>query len=115
VLNDAAAVTARVLELHENQKELRPVVEVYRADEPAFTIAVGGPETVLTFNQTVHGPYFISLGAPHRDGDSPLFCHGKQGIDHPAKNLVSWDKGLKALADFLESLQRAKSISWEQL
>lgn len=111
------AVLELVKRLHATERDLRPVVEVLKlpSESPSLSIAVGHEETVLTFEETSNPPYYISLGEPTRDGMSPLFIHGGQGIDHLARNLVPWDLGLEALVQFLTTEKRPCAIDWERL
>jgi len=103
--------------LHGRDWSIRPVVEVARGVEggPSMSIVVGGDETVVTFEKSADPPYYISLGDPTRDGVSPMFFHGGQGIDQLARNLVPWEHGRGVLVEFLASGKRSERIEWEQL
>jgi hypothetical protein len=92
------------------------VVEVMPASaERSMSIALGGDETVLTYEETAEPPYWISLGDRSRAGTTPLYVHGGQGIDHLARNLVPLRIGLAALGAFLEGGHRPSWIDWEKL
>jgi hypothetical protein len=103
--------------LHANERSVRPVVEVMKwpSEIPSLSIAVGGEETVLTFEESSSPPHHISLGESLREGTSPMFIHGGQGIDHLARNLVPWNLGFKGLSQFLKTEKRPDAIDWERL
>jgi hypothetical protein len=111
------AVLEWVKRLHATERDVPPVVEIMKlpGEGPSLSIAVGHEETVLTFEETLDPPYYISLGETTRDGIGPLFIHGGQGVDHAARNLVAWDLGLEALLQFLTTGKRPCAIDWEQL
>ena len=111
------AVIEWVSLLHANEGSVRPVVEIMKlpSESPSLSIAVGHEETVLTFEESSSPPYYISLGEESREGTSPMFIHGGQGIDHLARNLVPWELGLKALLQFLTTEKRPGAIGWERL
>ncbi len=113
--DDAAAVLETVRRLHVAARKPRPIVEILREPEgsPAIGLAVGGPESVLTFQATDDPPYYVSLGNPEREGESDPLCHGMQVIEHLARNLVPWKAAFEALEEFLRSEARPTNVEWE--
>jgi len=111
------AVLDLVKRLHATERDVPPVVEIMKlpGEGPSLSIAVGHEETVLTFEDTLDPPYYISLGETTRDGIGPLFIHGGQGVDHSARNLIPWDLGLEALLQFLTTGKRPCVVNWEEL
>lgn len=117
IFDNAELAINYIDQLHDHERDLRPVVEVTRlaAGAPSLSIAVGGGETVVTFEQSPDPPYYISSGDSSRDGVSLMFFHGGQGIEHLAKNLIPWELGRRVLMQFLTSEERPDQIEWEKL
>ena len=103
--------------VHGQERRLRPVIEILSEPTgfPSFSLAVGGDESVLTFEHSIDPPYFISLGDAAGTGPSPLFFHGGQGVDHLARNLVPFAAAIEAAEEFLTTGERPKCVDWEQL
>lgn len=117
VVDDDAAVLASIQRLHSSGVSPRPIVEVLRLPNgyPSIGLATGGLESVVTFQATNDPPYFISVGDVNRVGDTDALCHGKQVIEHLARNLVAWENALTALQQFLTTCERPKTLKWEAL
>ena len=104
-------------DVHSRERSLRPVVEILKrpSDSPSLSIVVGGDETVVTYEGSIDPPYFISIGDSERQGLSQPFFHGRQGVEHLAKNLVPFASALRAVSEFLEEGGRPTALSWERL
>src|SRR5262245_39875345 len=71
----------------------------------SMTMAVGGDETVLTFDYGHRNPpYYASKGASEND-DPILTCYltFQHHSEFPRKNVIPYDDGAKAVAQFLNS------------
>lgn len=76
-------------------------------------LGVGRSLTVLTYQDSLDPPYFISLGDPARGGVE-WFCYGNERTEYMAKNLIPYDQGVDVLRFFIEYNSRSDSIVWEQ-
>src|SRR5438552_2853252 len=66
------------------------LVEFYDpASGRALAIGVGRDSTVLTYQDSLDPPYFLSLGDPLTKGVE-WFCYGNERTEYMAKNLVSY-------------------------
>jgi hypothetical protein len=92
-----------------------PMVEFSSTEsETSLSIGVGRDGTVVTFNESLDPPYYISLGDLTRTGVK-TFCWGKQETEYLARNIVSAPEGKTALAHFLTHLNRPPNLRWEKL
>jgi len=92
-----------------------PMVEFSATEgEMSLTLGVGRDLTVVTFNESLDPPYYISLGDPSKTGVI-TFCWGKQETEYLASNMVSVIEGRKALEHFLAHLSRPPNLKWEKL
>jgi hypothetical protein len=83
-------------------------------DGPSFGIGLGRSMTVLTFQETLDPPYFISLGDRQRDGVE-WFCYGNERTEYLAANLISIEQGLAAVKHFVENGTKPQDCDWEML
>jgi len=92
-----------------------PMIEFSVPDrEMSLTLGVGRSDTVLTFNESLEPPYFISLGNSAEIGVI-TFCWGNQETEYLKRNSVPFAKGLEALSFFLNHLSRPPNLDWERL
>ena len=81
----------------------------------SLTIAVGGDETVLTFDYGHRNPpYYASKGASVSD-EPFLTCYltFQHHSEFSRKNVIPYHDGAKAVAQFLNSGNLPTCISWE--
>jgi hypothetical protein len=112
-----------------NAEEVMSVVEGIRAADPeppvmveishtdcpgrAFTIGLGRADTVVTYQESVDPPYFISKG--ESVSDVVMFCWGNEWTEYLGRNVVPLDVGLAALRQFLAEAGRPTAVPWETL
>jgi hypothetical protein len=83
----------------------------------SITMVVGGAETVLTFDyEHRNPPYYISKGAFDRD-EPFLTCYltFQHHTEFSRKNVIPYDDGAKAVAQFLDSGTLPANITWEAI
>jgi hypothetical protein len=91
------------------------LVEFYDSESGrSLGLGVGRPLTVVTYQDSLDPPYFISLGDKERLG-TEWFCYGNEQTDYLATNLVPISQGKSALRHFLVSRSRPDNLSWERL
>lgn len=114
---DDAAVLSEVWRLHAAAGTPRVVVEVLREPGgfPSLSLAVGGSESLVTYQATNDPPYFISVGDPSRQAESEPLVHGMQVIEHLGRNVVPWAVASAALQEFLKAEERPNGLAWESL
>jgi len=83
----------------------------------SITMVVGGDETVLGFDYG-HGnhPYYASKGASERN-EPFLTCYlsFQHHTEFPRKNVIPYNDGAKAVAQFVDSGNLPTCISWEEV
>lgn len=91
------------------------IIEFYDAmSGQSFGMGVGRDETVVTYQDSLDPPYFISLGNKDRS-DVEWFCYANEETEYFAKNLVPVEQGLAALKEFVDNRTRPMILTWEQL
>jgi hypothetical protein len=108
-------VLSFIQKLHAEERELRPAAEILSPGGPWMSIALGFAQTILLLDASESPPCFVSVGDPLRDGESPVFCHGMQGIDYLARSMIRVDAGFEAIAEFLDTRARPANVIWELL
>jgi hypothetical protein len=110
-------VMKRVIALHKESRNLRPLIEIFLPSKGGLGIGlgVGVEQTVLTFQDSVSGPYFVSVGEADLAGMSKTFCHAQQAVDYFAYHLVPWKTAVGAFEGFLLTLTRPGDVEWEQI
>ena len=91
------------------------LVEFYNSDSgQSLGLGVGRDFTVVTYQDSLDPPYFISLGNKERSG-TEWFCYGNEQTEYLAMNLVPMDQGIAALKHFVENRTQPENIAWERL
>ena len=80
----------------------------------ALAIGLGRAESVVTFQNSLDPPYYISLGDPTREG-IVTFWYGDDLNEYLSRNEVPTEEAEKALLYFLENTARPPNLHWEQL
>lgn len=82
-----------------------------------ITIAVGGDETVLTFDYWHRKPpYYASRGASNSDEPSfTCYLTFQHHSEFSRKNVIPYGDGVKAVAQFVDSGKLPTCIGWEQV
>jgi hypothetical protein len=91
------------------------LVEFYNSDTgQSLGLGVGRTLTVVTYQDSLNPPYFISLGNKERVG-TEWFCYGNEETEYLATNLVPMDQGKTALKHFVENRTQPENLAWERL
>jgi len=80
----------------------------------ALSIGVGRITTVVTFQESLDPPYYISLGHLRRDGITS-FCAGNEDTEFLNQNVIPFSLGMGALKSFVVTRERPSNIEWECL
>ncbi|MCB9764042.1 MAG: hypothetical protein H6739_30000 [Alphaproteobacteria bacterium] len=104
-----------VRDLSDTQSDPPVMVEVAHIGHPerAFTIGLGRTDTVLTYQESVDPPYFISKGVS--ESDVVMYCWGNEWTEYLGRNVVPLEVGFAALREFLVGPARPTSVPWESL
>ena len=90
------------------------MIEFFEAEGPSLAIGVGRKHTVVTFQESLNPPYYISLGDPGCDGATSFWYSGEE-TEYLFRNAVSVEDGQKALAFFVINRTKPVNINWEKL
>lgn len=77
-------------------------------------IGVGREKTVLTYQDSLEPPYFISSGVA-KSSDTIWFCYGQEESEYMESNEVPLTDGWNAVKSFFEKSGRPANLSWEAL
>ena len=104
----------RILTAVDCVKSPPPLVEIYdKATGQSFGIGYGRETSVVTYQDSLDPPYFISLG---EDTDGvEWFCYGNEHTEYLRSNTIAWPLALDALKEFMESRSRPECLNWERL
>ena len=92
-----------------------PILEVFEAEtRRAIGVGIGKNRTVITYQDSLDPPYFISQGNPNEDGIE-TFVYGGESTEYLAVNLVNLARGFGALREFFETNGRPTTCAWETL
>jgi len=82
-----------------------------------MTMVVGGGETVLSFAYAhLNPPSYASKGASNEiEPILTCFLNFQHHTEFPRKNVIPYDDGAKAVAQFLDSGKLPTCISWEEV
>ena len=80
----------------------------------SLAIGVGRKDTVITFQESLDPPYYISLGHLRDDGVTS-FCSGNEDTEFLNQNVVPFAPGMEALIFFVRNCERPPNIEWECL
>jgi hypothetical protein len=111
---DADSALGLLDELHRQTLDCKPMVLFWRDDGLEFGIAVACNESVLTFQETVDPPYFISKGNGRHSAGLEL-CLGETVSEYPPSSTISWDVARRAAVEFFALFQRPTCVDWETL
>ena len=91
------------------------MLEVYDRDtRRSLAIGLGKDRTVVTYQDSLDPPYFISLGNAEEEGVE-VFVYGGESTEYLKANLVSLARGFGALSEFFQSDTRPEACQWEKL
>ena len=95
--------------------ETATLLEVYEPKtRRAIGIGIGRDRTVLTYQDSLDPPYYISLGEVPQ-GNIDTFLYGNEPTEYLSSNLVSLTQGFGVLREFFDTNDRPKTCSWERL
>jgi hypothetical protein len=105
----------KVLDQIGSRPDPATLLEVYENDtRRAIGIGLGKDRTIVTYQDSLDPPYFISIGNSQEEGVE-TFLYGGEPTEYLAANLVTLARGYGALREFFESGTRPTACSWEQL
>jgi hypothetical protein len=91
------------------------IMEFFSSDSgQSLGLGIGRNSTVVTYQDSLDPPYFISLGDKEAPG-TEWFRYGGEKTEYLARNLVSTNNGLEALKHFLIHRMRPANLEWERL
>jgi len=91
------------------------IIEFWDNDtKRALGMGLGRKTTILTYQDSLDPPYYISLGNAKAEGTF-WFCYGQEESEYSLSNEVEYKKGLEAIKLFFEKTGRPNNISWEKL
>jgi hypothetical protein len=80
----------------------------------SLALGIGRNSTVVTYQHSLDPPYFISLGDREALG-TEWFRYGGEETEYLASNLVSTNKGMDALKQFVINRIQPGNLEWERL
>ena len=80
----------------------------------SLALGIGLNSTVVTYQESLDPPYFISLGDKEALG-TEWFRYGGEETEYLARNLVSTNKGMDALKQFVINRMQPGNLEWERL
>jgi len=93
--------------------DLPAIVQFYDpTSRRSLGIGVGRQKTVVTYEESLDPPYYISMGDPAEEG-TDWFCYGGEESEYLAKNLVPFGSALEALRSFFEKPGLPTQLKWE--
>ena len=91
------------------------LIEFYfRASKRSIGIGIGRNLAVVTYQQSLDPPYYISLGNTAADGVD-WFCYGEERTEYLSSNMVSIESAYRALREFFSSNVMPTTPNWERL
>jgi len=115
IVNNADDASQLIGDMQRMKMDPPAMVEFYEPHSgKALSIGVGRTDTVVTFQESLDPPYYISLGHLRGDGITS-FCYGNEETEYMNQNLVPFALGLDALISFVLNRQRPSNIEWERL
>jgi len=91
------------------------IIEFFSPDSgQSLGLGIGRKVTVVTYQDSLDPPYFISLGNKEAIG-TEWFCYGKEQTEYLARNLVAMNEGLEALKQFVINRMQPGNLAWERL
>jgi Immunity protein Imm1 len=98
----------------------------YNADKPtmiefsetetgcSLAVGLGRKHTVVTYQESLDPPYYISLGDLNCDGVTSFWYAGEE-TEYLLQNTIPTEQGQQALAFFVINRARPTNINWEKL
>jgi hypothetical protein len=98
----------------------------YNADEPtmiefsetetgrSLAVGFGRKHTVVTYQESLDPPYYISLGDLNCKGVTSFWYAGEE-TEYLLQNAIPAEQGQQALAFFVINRTRPTNINWEKL
>jgi hypothetical protein len=80
----------------------------------SVAVGVGRSKTVITYQDSIDPPYYISLGNKKQDF-LVNFNYGNEESEYLGRNLVDFSFAIDAVRDFFVSKTRYEGIDWEKL
>jgi hypothetical protein len=80
----------------------------------SLAVGVAGTESVVTFQQSLDPPYFISLGDPSRT-DVVNFVYGNENSEYLGRNAIPMNEAESALIAFVRDRIKPANLAWERL
>jgi len=115
VVNDLEDASELIEELREMNIDPPAMVEFFEPRSgKALAIGVGRIDTVLTYQESLDPPYYISQGPVCNDG-IVSFCYGNEDTEFLNQNRVPFQPGLDALLFFVLHRSKPPSLEWECL
>jgi hypothetical protein len=91
------------------------IMEFFSRDSGrSLGLGIGRDSTVVTYQDSLDPPYFISLGDKVTAG-TEWFLYGQEESEYLARNLVPMSKGLEALKEFVINRMQPANVEWECL
>jgi Immunity protein Imm1 len=91
------------------------IMEFFSPDSgQSLGLGIGRKSTVVTYQDSLDPPYFVSLGDKDALG-TEWFRYGGEETEYLARNLVSMNKGMDALKQFVINRMQPGSFDWERL
>ncbi len=91
------------------------IMEFFSTDSgQSLGLGIGRNSTVVTYQDSLDPPYFISLGDKEAPG-TECFRYGGEETEYLARNLVSTSRGMDALEQFVINRMRPGNLEWERL
>ena len=115
VINEAEEALQLIEELQRTKVDPPAMVEFFEPRSgKALAVGVGRMDTVVTFQESLDPPYYISLGS-FRDDGITSFCYGNEDTEYLNQNRVPLQSGLDALLFFVLHRGRPPGLEWECL
>ena len=90
------------------------MVEFFDATGRAIALGVGRQKTIVTYQDSIDPPYYISQGDADND-ESVFFQYGGEETEYLGQNVVELQPALNAIRDFFRSSSIYSGLEWERL
>jgi hypothetical protein len=81
----------------------------------SLTVGAGRPSAVLSYQDSLDPPYFVSMGTEQPGQGTETWAYGGHESEFLERNLISKASALEALREYLTTGQRPSRIAWEEV
>src|SRR5438552_12119278 len=110
----ALELQAALDEINEHARKRLSLGTITSPQGARLLIGIGGPQSVLQFNQGDDPPYLITLGDPDAEGVEKFFFEGQE-TEVERRHLIPADDARRAALAFFETGSKPDGVRWEEV